>query len=255
MSALPEPEHDQSRNAGMNPYAAPDTESAAPEEASVAAAEDRGYKNQDLVVLVLTALLVVQAGLGAFKGGACVVLNTATLAPEMETTAVTATEHVATAMQYLYYATMLPFGMFLVRSNKNARVFGMASIAYTPGSMVWWFCVPLLNLVRPYQAVKAVWDGSAPTEGDVVSTTDGNVVLFWWVAWLGEKVGSQLANFMLSGASVQLHNNVLAIDAVSMAALCALALRMIRALHARQQRRAAEADVVESGSRFQPAFE
>jgi hypothetical protein len=224
-----------------NPYAAPDTDDLAQEEADIAHAEAAGYTDQSGIVLLTSALLCVQFVLALGKGIACLLLNTSTIGPEYGTELVDATQHAATGLQYLFWITWLPFGAFLVRSNKNARVFGLTSLAFTPASMVWWYCVPLLSFVRPFQAVKAVWAASAPSEENSVAENDTNIVTLWWTAWLVDMFVSKIINFALTDPEPYSHNVALAVEAATSAVLYFLALRMVRALHARQQQRATEA--------------
>jgi hypothetical protein len=223
-----------------NPYAAPDCDDQAQEAAPIAHAEAAGYKSQSRVVLLISALLSVQFVLALSKGIACLLLNTGTLGSQYGTELVDATQHASTGLQYLFWATWLPFGTFLVRANKNARVFGMTSVAFSPASMVWWYFVPLLSLVRPFQAVKAVWAASAPTEEDSVAENDSNIVPLWWTAWLVDMFVSRLINFALSDPEPYTYNIALAVECATSAVLYFFALRMVRALHARQQQRATE---------------
>ena len=94
-------------------------------------------------------------------------------------------ELVERAVQVSYLVSLLPFGLFLVRANKNATAFGR-QLSFSPASMVWWFCVPFLNLVRPYEAVKSVWDASVSTR--FYSFERDNVLTLWWGFWVMDNI-------------------------------------------------------------------
>lgn len=60
----------------------------------------------------------------------------------------------------LYLFTVVIFGRWIVRANKNVRAFGADGLRITPGWAVGYFFVPIINLWRPYQAMKDLWRAS-----------------------------------------------------------------------------------------------
>jgi uncharacterized membrane protein len=76
-------------------------------------------------------------------------------------------------------ATIVTFARLLMRSNVNARSFGRI-LGFTPASMVWWYFVPLLSLVKPYEAFKAVWQAS----GDGDFPEKHPQMGWWWGTWI-----------------------------------------------------------------------
>ncbi|HSG66518.1 MAG TPA: DUF4328 domain-containing protein, partial [Gammaproteobacteria bacterium] len=44
--------------------------------------------------------------------------------------------------------------MWIHRANYNARQLGAAGLRFTPGWAVGWYFIPILNLWKPYQAMK-----------------------------------------------------------------------------------------------------
>lgn len=88
----------------------------------------------------------------------------------------------------LYLFTAVIFGCWIVRANKNVRALGADDLRITPGWAVGYFFVPIVNLWRPYQAMKDLWRAShSPTSW--VSTTSGSILPAWWTLWL-------LSNFL-----------------------------------------------------------
>lgn len=73
--------------------------------------------------------------------------------------------------------------VWLVRCNRNLRAFGFEHLQFSPaGAVLWWF-VPLANLLRPFQVMRELWQGSR-------AAVDGRLSLFgrpmpaaivlWW---------------------------------------------------------------------------
>ena len=83
----------------------------------------------------------------------------------------------------LYLFTVVIFGVWIVRANKNVRALGASDPRITPGWAVGYFFIPILNLWRPYQAMKDLWRASHnPASWGV--TAAGPVLPIWWALWL-----------------------------------------------------------------------
>lgn len=88
--------------------------------------------------------------------------------------------------------TMIPctalWWIWTVRAAKNVRVFGAKSLMHPPASMVWWWFVPVLNLIRPHQAIVEVWKASvAAARGRSeawASVPAPKFLLLWWTLTL-----------------------------------------------------------------------
>ena len=218
---------------GPNPYQAPRV-SSQPELAATAALP--GFTDQARLVLILTALLGVQIALGATNALACILLNFGPFDEELETRLVQATDLVAKADFWLYLVTLIPFGSFLFRANKNARALSGGPREFSPASMVWWFAVPFLNLVRPFQAVRAVWDASTPTR----EPAGRSILPLWWALWLVTSLASRVSDRLTVGAEPDVHNYINAVINCLAATLAGVALLMVRALRDRQLECASE---------------
>lgn len=68
------------------------------------------------------------------------------------------------------------------RSCYNARQFSPESVTTTPGWSVGWYFVPIMNLWRPYQAMKEIWEASIPTSIQVKDAT--SILRSWWFLWI-----------------------------------------------------------------------
>jgi hypothetical protein len=82
----------------------------------------------------------------------------------------------------IYIVTAVVFCVWIVRSHKNVWAFGGPQ-EVTPGWAVGWFFVPIANLWKPYQAMKALWLSSVPNR------SHAPLLPIWWTLWL-------LSNFM-----------------------------------------------------------
>lgn len=212
-----------------NPYQAP-VESAEP---PVVGTASPGFVDQSTLVTLLTGLLGLQAIVAGGNAAACVALNVATLDFDAETFLVTTTNQAASFDVWLYWATLVPFGMFLFRANKNARAISGKAPTFTPASMVWWYAVPFMNLIRPYQAVLEVWDLSTLSETLPVRS---GVLPAWWAAWLLGTISPRITAALTVDAEPFFHNNVAAFENTTSLALCVLAATVVRQLDARQRR-------------------
>jgi len=88
----------------------------------------------------------------------------------------------------VYITTAIPFLMWIHRANRNARALGATGMTFTPGWSVGWYFIPILNLWKPYQAMKEIWQASANPDAwsnQQIPSLVGN----WWALWL-------LSNFL-----------------------------------------------------------
>ena len=234
-----------------------------------------GYRAQGWLLPTLTGSLALQALLHGLNASACIALASGIGDPGM---LLSLSSFAVLVHPFLYFGGAIPFGIFLVDANKNARAFvtadadsdeeppqawgdepelwgneperveederpklarAMSIWAFSPASMVWWHFVPFLNLFRPYQALKAVWACSAP-ENEGLSGLRRDVLSLWWAGWLGNLLASRVSTMKTLSSSFATHDLTIAICGIVSAVACLLALRMVRALSERQQRRATE---------------
>ncbi len=88
-------------------------------------------------------------------------------------------------------ATAVLFLMWLYRAHKNLAALGATGLKFSPGWAVGWFLVPVMNLVRPPQVVKEIWDASqaegaartAPRQPEPTS-----VIQAWWAVYVASNL-------------------------------------------------------------------
>ena len=67
------------------------------------------------------------------------------------------------ALQFLVLiGAAIPFLMWVHRVARNARALGARDLRFSPGWAVGWYLVPIMQLFRPYQAMKEIWLASDP---------------------------------------------------------------------------------------------
>jgi hypothetical protein len=218
-----------------NPYQAPS--SSVDTEELPASRALPGFTDQRNLVLILTGLLGGQVITGALGAIVYWALFFGELVPA-SSTALALSFSVAKWHLALYYLTLIPFGWFLVRANKNARVLSRRTLHFTPASMVWWFAVPFLNFVRPYQAVRAVWLASSLRRER--STSNPTILLSWWALWVASTLLNGAYRWFPELGAPELYRLVGVVSNTLVAGLAGTALVMVRALYQLQQRKAAK---------------
>jgi hypothetical protein len=85
------------------------------------------------------------------------------------------------------------FLMFKYRASKNARALGAKAMTITPGWAVGWYFIPFMNLFKPYQAMKEIYQASEPTAGalDWKEATVPGFLGWWWGFWIVSNILSQ----------------------------------------------------------------
>lgn len=87
----------------------------------------------------------------------------------------------------IFLVTVIFFCMWVYRMNRNANSIENNSLETTPGWAVGYFFIPVLNLWKPYQALKETYDAFRGRPGS-------NLVLpLWWFAWIMANIIGQFA--------------------------------------------------------------
>ena len=73
---------------------------------------------------------------------------------------------VLTSQLTMLIRTAIAFMTWLYRCRANLRAFGTRHLRYSRNWAVFGFLIPVLNLVRPYQVAREVWQASDPSATD-----------------------------------------------------------------------------------------
>jgi hypothetical protein len=137
-----------------------------------------------------------------------------------------------------FIVTGIAFLKWIHRANLNSRGFGATDMKFTPGWSVGYYFIPFLNLVRPYQAMKEIWQVSQ-NPADWKHQSGSALLGWWWTLWLLSGFFGQLY-FRLS-----MHvNSPSTLEAATMASiasaivdipLCIVAVTLISTIYRRQK--------------------
>jgi hypothetical protein len=89
-----------------------------------------------------------------------------------------------------FVVTAVVFLAWLYRAAENLRAFRSEPLDFTPGQAVRSFFIPFVNLVRPFQVMREVWQGSDPEIPPLSATgfrtaDTSPLVLVWWLLYIG----------------------------------------------------------------------
>jgi hypothetical protein len=146
----------------------------------------------------------------------------------------------------VYVTTAILFLVWVYRASSNLAPLGAPSQTISPGWAVGWWFIPFLNLVRPYQAVREIWQLSEPPP-DALATAPSAArrgaawLGWWWAGWLVSNIGGGiLARVSIAVEStdgmIALTYASIAADVVTIVAAI-LAICVVRAIDARQTAR------------------
>lgn len=107
-------------------------------------------------------------------------------------------------------AAIVIFLVWFYRVNKNLRRLGNDNLEFTPGWAVGWFFIPFANLVRPFQVMREVWEGSDPdrlpteeySSNPLISYSSGasGLVIAWWALFLLSNLVGNITSLLLAGS-------------------------------------------------------
>jgi hypothetical protein len=99
-----------------------------------------------------------------------------------------------------YVVTVIVFGMWIYRANRNVRGFGATGLTFTPGWSVGYYFIPFINLVRPYQAMQEIWQASSNPHR-WASEPSSPLLGVWWALWITASVLGQMVFRMSRNAT------------------------------------------------------
>jgi Domain of unknown function (DUF4328) len=90
-------------------------------------------------------------------------------------------------------ATLVAFGRWIVLAHRNLPALGAQSLEFRPGWAVGWYFIPIANLWKPYQAMKALWQYSQHAKNPDLSASTW-ILPTWWTFWL---ISNVLGNIII----------------------------------------------------------
>ena len=157
---------------------------------------------------------------------------------------------VGVATLVVYLITAIGFLMWFHRVHRNLPALGAEKLQYSPGWAVGSFFVPFLNLFRPYEIMKEVWDNSKSSASDHPRGRLG----WWWAMWLiSNLLGQAAGRTTMAAETYEMLRIASWLDiAATLASLLAavLAIRVIQGVTARQENRYADPPAAEVAPAF-----
>jgi hypothetical protein len=103
---------------------------------------------------------------------------------EAEAQANTTRELAASGLATLLLVTIIVvFGRWIVLAHRNLRGLGIRYAEITPGWAVGWFFIPILNLWKPFEAMRFLWKASHDARQHELQRGSW-VLTTWWSLWL-----------------------------------------------------------------------
>lgn len=139
----------------------------------------------------------------------------------------------------VFIVTGVAFLKWIHRANLNCRGFGAENMTFTPGWAVGWYFIPIMNLVRPYQAMKEIWQVSQNPRA--WQTALGSPLLgWWWGLWIANSVlGQAVFRATMNATTVEQLKTSTGISIFAGLAgvpLCLAAIKLVRSIAAMQER-------------------
>lgn len=91
----------------------------------------------------------------------------------------------------LFIASVVLIGMWIHRAHANLFAAGLDGLEYTPGWSVGWFFIPFANLVKPFQAMRELWNESHGADNSFGGATPPSVG-WWWGTFLAGNILSNI---------------------------------------------------------------
>lgn len=152
-----------------------------------------------------------------------------------ETEPLTGEDILVLLQAWVAIALIVLFCLWIPRANRNARALGAQGMQFTPRWCVIWYLIPIMNLFRPYQAMKEIWLASNPS-GRWQQRDVSPLLPLWWALWLISNFASQAAYGWLQSDDdpLRVTGAMVFSDAVDVP-LAIVAMLLVRQIHARQE--------------------
>ncbi|HEY8561226.1 MAG TPA: DUF4328 domain-containing protein [Pyrinomonadaceae bacterium] len=157
---------------------------------------------------------------------------------------------------FLRLAVIVFFLIWEYRSFNNLSALRARNLEFSPGWAVGWWFIPFANLIKPFQAIRELWNESDPDfdeETGFLQTAAGTPELigFWWAAFLISGFVGRITDKLVSagGEPSQYFPVFLLIGSILQLAASILIILIVKGVTERQERRF---DKIAAGGQFAP---
>jgi hypothetical protein len=144
----------------------------------------------------------------------------------------------------LQLATVIFFCIWEYRAFNNLSALGAKNLEFSPGWAVGWWFIPFLNLVKPFQVVRELYNNSDPDvdEDGFLASYQGTpeIVGFWWGTYLAGNITFRISNMMIDDRTGQISGAfpvTFLVAGILALASSTLAIIIVREITRRQERR------------------
>jgi hypothetical protein len=140
-------------------------------------------------------------------------------------------------------ALLFAYGWWIVRACRNCFALAERQLLFSPAWSLGCFFFPIVNLWKPFQAMRQIWTISANSDGNEKDPV-AKIVIAWWALFL-MSASLQRANFQMADRAVNLAEILtsmkvaLAADIVSIASY-AISIVMLTTIWKMQSAQAAK---------------
>lgn len=139
----------------------------------------------------------------------------------------------------VFIVTGIAFLKWVHRANLNCRGFGATDMIFTPGWAVGWYFIPFMNLVRPFQAMKEIWQVSQNPRA--WQAAPGSPLLgWWWGLWIANGVlGQAVFRAAKNATTIEQLERLTTLSIVASIVgipLCLLAMKLVKSISSMQER-------------------
>ena len=137
-----------------------------------------------------------------------------------------------------FIVTGIAFLKWIYRANSNCRGFGAQDMEFSPGWSIGYYFIPIMNLYRPFAAMKEIWKVSG-NPANWRSATGSPLLGWWWALWLISGILGQVSFRMSLNtdtiSSLQVATIASIISAVVDIPLCLVSVKLVSAVFAKQE--------------------
>lgn len=136
-----------------------------------------------------------------------------------------------------WFICVVIFSIWTYRAAANIQLAEVPGFNYTPGWAVGWFFIPFANLIKPFQAMRQIWNASHGAAGEL---DDGEGLLTtWWGIWLFTNITANISLRISLEASdpevIRMGMTLGLVSSIASVALFFVVVRMIREITSAQE--------------------
>lgn len=129
-----------------------------------------------------------------------------------------------------FLASAICVAMWIYRAHANLFAAGIDGLAFTPGWSVGWFFVPFANLLKPFQAMRELWNVSHDV-GNSFSKESPQQLTLWWTTFLSGNVLLNISSRLLAGNATGTQAFAAGLEAVASGVLIVSAMGLLRIIN------------------------